>query len=203
MSMMYLALGDSLTTGYGVGINHSFATIYYTSLLSNIPGLRYVNLGVNGLTSGALANMVQLRSYPLIAQSKVISITISSNDLLAVGKGLISGTEANIDLTLGNLNDNLLQIGNNIRTANPSALIKIATIYTPLPLIMNKQSVALTQSLVNRANHSIIRMAREFRFAVVPVAKAFCGREQLLLGSDHLHPNLMGHRVIADLFSNN
>lgn len=203
MNTNYLALGDSLTTGYGVGSNQSFATLFYNHLHVYDPGLQYVNLGINGLTSGELAVMVgQKRFYSLIAQAKVISLTIGSNDLLAVGKSLSSGTGANIDLTLGNFDHHLMSIGGHIRSINPSVLVKVATIYNPLPP-MDKESDALAKGLVKGANHRLIRLAREFRFVVVPVAKAFSGKEQLLLGPDPLHPNVMGHRVMADLFIGN
>ncbi|MEA4902277.1 SGNH/GDSL hydrolase family protein [Desulfitobacterium sp.] len=203
MNTIYLALGDSITTGYGVGTNQSFAALFYKNLLAFDPGLQYVNLGVNGLTSMELASMVrQERLCSLIAQAKIISLTIGSNDLLAVGKGFISGAGANIDLALGNFNQNFMFIGNQIRAINPSVLVKAATIYNPLPP-MNKEVDAYAMGLVKAANHQIKRVAREFRFVVVPVAKAFSGQEQLLLGPDHLHPNVMGHRVMADLFSVN
>jgi lysophospholipase L1-like esterase len=163
-------------------------------------GLKYENLGVNGLTSDALATMVgQKRIYSLIQQSKIISITIASNDLLAVGRRIISGSGANFDLTMGNLSRSLILIGESIRTANPSAIVKIATIYNPLPP-MDKQLEILAQGLVKTTNRSIINVARQFRFDVIPVDKAFGGREQILLGTDHLHPNIQGHKVIADLF---
>ncbi|AHF07864.1 GDSL family lipase [Desulfitobacterium metallireducens DSM 15288] len=200
---MYLALGDSITTGYGVGSNQSFANLYYKNLLSFDPSLRYINLGVNGLTSEELAAMVgQKRFHTLIAQAKFISLTIGSNDLLAVGKGLISGSGSNIDLILGNFNHNLRLIGGQIRAINPSVLVKVATIYNPLPP-MDKETDAFAKGLVKAANHSILNQAREFHFVVVPVAKALREREQLLLGPDHLHPNVGGHRLMADLFTRN
>lgn len=200
MNNIYLALGDSLTTGYGVEPSQSFAFLFYRNLAVYDPGLKYVNLGVNGLTSHEFAGLVsQERALTLIKQAKIISITIGSNDLLAVGKSLIAGAGANIDLTLEDLNHNLLLIGSFIRRANPSALVKIATIYNPLPP-MNKQSTALAEGLVKTANRSIRRMAREYRFTVVPVAKAFSGQEQILLGPDRIHPNYLGHKLIADLF---
>lgn len=203
MNTIYLALGDSITTGYGVGINQSFAALFYKNLLAFDPGLQYVNLGVNGLTSMELASMVrQERVCSLIAQAKIISLTIGSNDLLAVGKGFISGAGANTDLALGNFHQNFMFIGNQIRAINPSVLVKAATIYNPLPP-MNKEVDAYARGLVKAANHQIKHEAREFRFVAVPVAKAFSGQEQLLLGPDHLHPNVMGHRVMADLFSVN
>lgn len=203
MNALYLALGDSMTTGYGVGTHQSFVTLFYLSLQSSFPGLRYENLGVNGLTSGGLVTLMRQKGgCSLIAQSNIISVTMGSNDLLAVGKALSAGTGTNIDLALGNLNRNLMLIGGYLRTVNPSALVKIATIYNPLSPI-DKQSIDLTQGLVKSANRSIIHMAREFRFVVIPVAKAFSGREQLLLGPDHLHPNVVGHSIMADLFRGN
>jgi lysophospholipase L1-like esterase len=197
---IYLALGDSITTGYGVGANNSFAALFYKSLSTCSPGLKYVNLGVNGLKSADLAAMAeQTQVLSLIAQASVMSITIGSNDLLAIGKGLVLSKENNIALAQRNLDYNLMRLGNSIRRANSSAIIKVATIYKPtLPL--NKQAIGLAQGLVMTANHSIRRMAREFRFRVIPVDKAFSGREQILLGADHVHPNLMGHSVISDLF---
>lgn len=200
MNTIYLAMGDSLTTGYGVGPNQSFAALFYKHLLADNPGLQYINLGVNGLTSGELVSMAaQKRFQSLIAQAGIISLTIGSNDLLGVGKRLISGAGDNIDLTLGELNRNLMLIGGHIRTINPNALVKIATIYNPLPPI-NKQSAAFAYAMLKSANRGISHTAREFRFVVVPVAKAFSGKEQLLLSQDRLHPNVMGHSVMAELF---
>lgn len=198
MNTIYLAMGDSLTTGYGVGPNQSFSTLFYKHLLTDSPGLQYVNLGVNGLTSGELASMVgQKRIQSLIAQAKVISLTIGSNDLLAVGRTLSSG--ANIEITLRELDHNLMLIGGQLRQLNPTAQVKIATLYNPLPPV-GKQSDAFIQGLLQLANRSIGRRAREFHFEVVPAAKAFSEKGQLLLGPDHLHPNEMGHRVMANLF---
>lgn len=200
MNTIYLALGDSITTGYGVGFNQSFATLFYKNLLTYHPGLQYVNSGVNGSTSGELASIVrQGRINDLIARAEVMSLTIGSNDLLALGRGLISGEKTNINLVLQNFNQNLLLIGEHIRSINSSVILKVATIYNPLPP-MDKEFNAFAKGLVKAANHSIKHTAREFRFIVVPVAKSFSGREQFLLGPDHLHPNVMGHRVMADLF---
>jgi lysophospholipase L1-like esterase len=200
MNTIYLALGDSITTGYGVGSNQSFATVFYKNLQAYNPGLQYVNFGVNGLTSGELVSIVGQRKFnDWIAQAKMISLTIGSNDLLAIGRDLISKSGTNIDLALQNFSDNLLLIGEHIRSINSSVIVKVATIYNPLPPV-DKGSDAFVNGLVKTANHSIKRTSREFSFIVVPVAKSFSGREQILLGPDHLHPNILGHRVLADLF---
>ncbi|HUS89504.1 MAG TPA: SGNH/GDSL hydrolase family protein [Desulfosporosinus sp.] len=48
---LYLALGDSITAGYGVGSLFSFPTVYGNFLRRHSPDLSVHNLGVNGLTT--------------------------------------------------------------------------------------------------------------------------------------------------------
>lgn len=201
MHGIYLALGDSLTTGYGVGLNCSFATLYYSTLLSVFPNLGYENLGVNGLTSSQLVDMVgQAHVQRLILQARIITVTIGSNDLLALGKGLVLGQWVNPELTLQCFQRNLMLLGERIRSINSSTVLKIASIYNPLPP-MDKQTNVLAHTLLKQANQSIAQMTRCYGGIVVPVAKAFQGREGLLLSSDHIHPNLAGHQVMAELFA--
>lgn len=201
MNGRYLALGDSLTAGYGVGMNRSFASLYFLNLQHSFPDLQYENLGINGLTSGQLANMISHTNvYRMIPQARIITVTIGSNDLLAIGKGLISGERVNPELALRDFCQNFSLLGKRIRSVNTSAALKIASIYNPLPP-MDKQANAMAQCLVKSANHGISQIAREYGGVVVPVAKVFKGKEQLLLGPDHLHPNAAGHQVMADLFA--
>ncbi len=83
MPNYYLALGDSITAGYGVG-NRNFAFLYYSYLRSFNLNLRYINYGINGLTTGGFANLLSSNGNVknLVTQAEVISITIGSNDLL-------------------------------------------------------------------------------------------------------------------------
>lgn len=200
MQGKYLALGDSLTTGYGVGANNSFAALYYSRLLANFPNLQYENSGRDGLTSGQLISMLRQPGISnLIAKASLITITIGSNDLLAIGKDLMAGKLINPQLTLSEFTQNLIILGLRLRQLNPTATIKIATIYNPLPP-MNKELNALSNNLLNLANSSIRKVSREYGLIVVPVAKGFRGRERVLIGPDHVHPSIEGHRVMAELF---
>ncbi|NMA69036.1 MAG: lipase [Desulfitobacterium sp.] len=200
MQGKFLALGDSLTTGYGVGVSNSFATLYFSRLRSNYPNLQYENLGVDGLISRELTSMLRQPGMSnLIARSSLITITIGSNDLLAIGKDLMAGKPINPQSTLSEFTQNLLTLGLLLRQLNPTATIKIATIYNPLPP-MNKELNALSNTLLNIANSSIRKIGREYGLIVVPVAKAFQGRERVFIGPDHVHPSIEGHQTIADLF---
>lgn len=201
MRSLYLALGDSITAGYGVGISQSFASIYYNFLCGTSPGLAYVNLGVNGLTSGALVAMLQRRkNRNFLLEANLISITIGSNDLLTAGRSALSGRGLNLPAMLENLAQNLRLCGSLLRSLTPEAVVKIATIYNPFNPV-TQEFFTPSQSLIIPANQAIVSCAGQYNFLVVPVERAFRGKESALLGPDHLHPNIMGQRLIADLFA--
>src|SRR5665648_397521 len=81
---IYLALGDSITAGYGVGSIYTFPTVYGNFLKRHNQQLIVYNLGVNGLTTQGLLGQLQFNrsQRQLVAQAAVITITIGSNDLL-------------------------------------------------------------------------------------------------------------------------
>ncbi|MHB8127228.1 MAG: SGNH/GDSL hydrolase family protein [Desulfitobacteriaceae bacterium] len=200
----YLALGDSITAGYGVG-SRNFALLYYSYLLSFNPNLRYINYGINGFTTSGLTNLLSsnVNLMTLVTQAGVITLTIGSNDLLHAAVSILRGTRVNIFATLSNMEKNLDLIGSQIRYLNPRALVKVGTIYNPLPTGPYYQFSGEAQALIAQANKILVHWAKRYGFNVVPLDKAFQGRERLVIGSDHLHPNLLGHQIIATEFTRN
>lgn len=199
----YLALGNSITAGYGVG-SRNFAFLYYSYLLSFNPNLRYINYGINGLTTGGLASLLMTNGNlkNLAIQAEVISITIGSNDLLHVAVSILQGTRVNISVTLS-IERNLDLIGTQIRHLNPRALVKVGTIYNPLPAGPYHQYSGQAQALIARTNKIFVQWAKRYGFNVVHIDKAFQGRERLVIGPDHFHPNLLGHQIIANEYTRN
>ncbi len=199
---LYVALGDSITAGYGVG-SHNFAQLYYSTLLSQTPKLRFINFSINGLTTSKQANLLisnpSLRNF--ITQARVITLTIGSNDLIGVGIAILRGSQPNIPATLANMTQQLQFIGQQIRSLNPVALVKVSTIYNPLPAGPYYQYSAPAQGLMNQANEIIVHWAKRYGFGVVQVDRAFRGKENLVIGPDHFHPNLIGHQIIASEFA--
>ncbi|NLI93561.1 MAG: SGNH/GDSL hydrolase family protein [Peptococcaceae bacterium] len=198
----YLALGDSITTGYGVGSDYSFASLLFKKLKLMYPHLIYRNLARNGLTTGQLNTLLdrpELKSY--IKESAIITITIGSNDLLDSIPLLISGGGFPSKKVLVNIHSNLNWIGKQLRSSNPNSVIKIASIYNPLPASHYAAYSHLGQSLVDRLNSSIAYWAKKYRAELVPVDLLFKGREALLLGPDGIHPNRAGHGLIAEAFA--
>lgn len=202
MTRYYLALGDSITAGYGVG-GRSFAAMYYSHLLQIDPNLRYVNYGVKGLTTLGLVNMLatNARLRSLVVQADIISITIGSNDLLRAAAGFMKGSKVSIPYVLSVFERNLDTIGGVIRSLNPELLVKAATIYNPLPAGPFRLYTEQAQAIIDQANKIIVHWAKKFKFLVVPVDRIFQGREAAVIGKDFVHPSFLGHQFIANEYA--
>jgi lysophospholipase L1-like esterase len=200
---LYLALGDSLTAGYGVGLQYSFPSILYQRLKNVDPSLSYLNLGVNGLTTGQLNNLVAspaLSRY--LQQATLITITIGSNDLLHGLPFVFSNDGRVYQKIIRELNVTLEAVGRAIRQVNKHSLLAIAAIYNPVPaaggFIVDAH---FSQSMIQQVNLYLARWAKKYRAQLIPLDQIFQGRETYLLNRDHLHPNKTGHAVIAEAFS--
>ncbi|MCD7823972.1 MAG: GDSL-type esterase/lipase family protein [Oscillospiraceae bacterium] len=76
----YLALGDSITAGYGLSDpdTESFVTLF-----GNEIGATTINYGVSGLTAATLAETLATGEYDTyLAMVDVVTITIGGNDLM-------------------------------------------------------------------------------------------------------------------------
>ncbi|MDA8442293.1 MAG: SGNH/GDSL hydrolase family protein [Peptococcaceae bacterium] len=194
---IYLALGDSLTAGYGVGRNNSFATLYYHFLTRQQPNLLYVNAALNGLTTQGLARMLTCNRHLrlLIPRSRLITITTGSNDLLTWGKAYFVGYPISPDLLISQMAINYNIIAAQLRSLQPTALVQIATLYNPLP----PSSVAATaQVLIQQANTALAQTAAQYNFELIPLNKAI---NRNTLGPDSLHPSAFGQQQIAREFA--
>lgn len=200
---LYLALGDSITTGYGVGGNHCFASLYYATLCTRFPSLRYYNFGINGLSSGGLASILknnyQLRS--LLSKAGIISITIGSNDLFGLSDKGLSGGQIDFSSMSRMMINNLECIGGQIRYLSPRVIVLVANIYNPLPGGPYQQYSSQAQVMIEQANTILFHWAKKYCFGLVRIDRVFRGKETLMLGSDCLHPSLYGHQIIASEFS--
>lgn len=202
MSLLYIALGDSLTKGYGVGMRNAFPSLYATWLNNRKDQcIDYKNLGINGLTSGNLLNLIYTSEVSsLLSGADVVSLTIGSNDLLRAARGMAGGKKADIPFILSNLKSNLLNIGSRIRSCNQKGTIQIAGLYNPFivgPLAPYAVSV---QPVLNQANQIIGEVCQRFGFLYVPVNCFFAGKELWAISQDNVHPSYKGHLIMAKGF---
>ncbi len=198
MERYYLALGDSITTGYGVG-GRGFAFIYYAYLQSLNHNLKFINCGVNGLTTDGLNYMLfsnQLRRF--VEKAEIITITIGSNDLLKYALSTLRGVGSDAFKILANMERNFDFVGLQIRQINPRVIIKVGTIYCPVLAYQYYQYSRQSQKTISKANKIIRYTSMRYRFNIVPIDNVFRGRELLFIGKDHIHPNLLGHQIIAE-----
>jgi len=203
MAYLYLALGDSITAGYGVGPANSFASVYYRFLQRNLPGLHYQNFGINGLRSSDLTNWLAVDAglAQRVAASSVITLTIGSNDLihlLRVFAGDLAPVAPAADVQL---KDNVARVAYYIRRLNSQALVQAAAIYNPFSARDYPAFRTGAQPVIDLANAALRSVCKEAGFAFVGADRAFCGQENLVLDPVHLHPNFHGHRVLAAAFA--
>ena len=200
---LYLALGDSITTGYGVQNSFSFPKLYADFLRRHNPNLRMLNLGVNGLTTSGLLASLQ-HNHDLrhsVSQASLITLTIGSNDLLhLIGNPNQTINTSQLPIIFNNMSKTLAQVGEEVRRLNPIATVKVATLYNPLPAGPYALYLALAQGVIDNANTIIVTWAKHYGFIVVYLDREFRGKERLLIGQDHVHPNATGYQVIAKAF---
>jgi len=201
---LYLALGDSITAGYGVESPFSFPNVYANFLRRHNPDLSMLNLGVNGLTTSGLLNLLKTNRVfrHSVSQASLITLTIGSNDLLRlIGNSNHPIKTSQLPIIRGNMSKTLVQIGQEVRHLNPLATVKVATLYNPLPAGPYIHYYAQVQGIIDNTNAMYIMWAKRYGFVVVNLDREIKGKESLFIGEDHAHPNAAGYRIIAKAFA--
>lgn len=196
---IFLALGDSITAGYGVGLDKSFATIYYRVLRNQGRFMQYSNLGMNGLDSAGLAALMRenRRVRTTLAQAQIVTLTVGSNDVLT----LVRGRRISPGTVLSSMGYHLMSAGSVIRELNPYVTLYVATIYNPLPAGPFAQLAKQGQGIIDQANSVLASWASRYAFRLVRVDRVFRGQERILIGPDYIHPGEAGHQAIAGAFA--
>lgn len=201
---LYLALGDSITAGYSVGSAFSFPTVYGNYLRRHNTDLSVHNAGVDGLTTPGLLRLLwcDCNLRHLVARASLITITIGSNDLLQLIRTCQPSTiTTQLPVILGKMGNTLAHIGELLRQLNPRAIVKVATLYNPLPAGPYAQYVLPIQGAIDTANALVIAWGKRYGFVVVSIDRELRGKERSLIGQDFAHPNATGYRVIAKAFA--
>jgi lysophospholipase L1-like esterase len=203
--MIYTALGDSITFGE----NASCLDKAYPQLIVNVLGSRSIKVRGNviaqpGWTSADLLDTVIWRAPYIIKQSTVVSIWIGGVDLGLAGLSSLRNLNvSNANHNLENYYRNLGSILAEIKT-NSHAHIICCTQYNPFP------NSPLAVKWIHQLNLVTKEIAQRNQVGIAPVHTWFENKqaeliygyrngkiEDSLRGSPPIHPNDMGHRIIA------
>ncbi len=194
---VYVAIGDSLTHGFGLADkkNDRFSAIVTDKLnKANYQCIEY-NYGVDGLTTEGLLDMIKQGEAGMLSEADIITIDIGANDVLDSMNPIIfaileSGSvtkyeyeQARVAYNNSILNsyDNTREILKLIRNENPNSQIIIATIYNPYKNIafdidIDGEKIQLsdyTDSMINDLNNNIRKIANEYNCKVADWYTAF------------------------------
>jgi lysophospholipase L1-like esterase len=197
-SLKVVALGDSLTRGYGDSSGKGYVGDVVDQLRSHTKSVVSVsNLAINGQTSRQLLKQIgQQEVVRQIAGADVILLTIGGNDLNQQGRKQNELTPAHIQKIYMPYKNNLVQILQQIREVNKHAVLYYVGLYDPY---FDGQSANVTAQIVRQWNNQTAETIAGFpQMIFVPTFDLFQLNEKQYLYLDHFHPNTKGYQRIAE-----
>ncbi|MFT5699491.1 MAG: acyl-CoA thioesterase-1 [Desulforhopalus sp.] len=165
-----VALGDSLTAGFGVDLSESYPAQLEKTLKDNGYHFRVINAGVSGETSsGTLARV----EWILTQNPEVVIVETGANDGLR-----------GVSPTL--LEDNLREILVILQERNVEVLL------VGMKMVWN-----LGPDYVSEFNEVYPRVAKEMNVALMPFFLEDVAAKPHLNTDDGIHPNSAGYQVIV------
>lgn len=166
-----VALGDSLTAGFGVDLSESYPSLLETKLKANGYNYRVINAGVSGETSsGTLARL----EWILTQKPDIVIVETGANDGL---RGVAT------DL----LEENLRKIVTILQERN------VAVLVAGMQMVWN-----LGPDYVAEFNATYPQIAREKGVELMPFFLIDVATKTNLNQGDGIHPNAEGYKVIVE-----
>jgi acyl-CoA thioesterase I len=169
-----LALGDSLTAGYGLSRPQAWPALIAEKMRSAHYQFEVINAGSSGDTTAG-----GLRRLPPLLRGKKIDILI-----LALGIN-----DAFRGVSIEQMRSNLQAIIDQTRARHPNVAIIIAGMQLPL---------ASSDGYVRAFGEMFGALAEKNRAALIPYLLEGVGGDPELNQFDRIHPNAAGQRVLAE-----
>lgn len=196
-SLLYLAIGDSLTVGIGSLVYADFVKTYSKLTEQQFhTKVTQKKVAKNGLTTWQLYPVITHPAYiPLIRSATIITLTIGGNDLIKAWKYYLQHNESSVlSATLYHAKRNVRDIVAYIQTIkeqdNSPYLIRVVNLYNPTELPRSSKVIQSYNQFLNTLENEHVQVA--------DIYNGFLGKEKQLLSIDGLHPNRNGHKVIAE-----
>lgn len=200
--VIYLALGDSLTAGYGAPPGHGFADLYRILAAAQLQKpIRLVNKGMNGARAAEVLKRVKSDDnlQQEMKNASIITITAGGNDMLDAARQFLNHRDTkNILRTIRACRRTLQElfhfIQRNKKGATAPYQIIIANLYNPFPQFKEAEfGVTMFNRMVESFSSS--------KVCVADIYRSFSGMEHHLLSEDLIHPNYIGYQVMAKQFA--
>jgi acyl-CoA thioesterase-1 len=169
-----LALGDSLTAGYGLSRKQAYPALIAEKMRSANYQFEVINAGSSGDTTAG-----GLRRLPPLLRGKRIDVLI-----LALGIN-----DAFRGVSIEQMRANLQAIIDQTRARHPNASIIIAGMQLPL---------ASSDGYVREFGEMFGTLAEKNRAALIPYLLEGVGGDPELNQFDRIHPNAAGQRILAE-----
>lgn len=192
-----VALGDSLTHGFGDASGQGYVGDVSAQFRHNGNRVIQSNLGIDGLTSaGLVAQVKQPEVENLLASANLILISIGGNDLDKAA-GLPNIDTRRITAADKQFNANLARILTQIRSVNKTGVIALIGLYNPYgdAAAVRKQTDAIVESWDQQEDQVVSGFPNA---VVVQTFDLFELHPAAFLYADHFHPNQAGYQRIAE-----
>lgn len=208
-TVRYVALGDSLTEGFGVPVEKSFVEIY-RRMMERAVGrpVQVYRAGVTGETTEEILQRLTSdhELQRAIGNANILSLTAGGNDLLQAARiflaqrdpQLLKAALREFSLNIRGLLDMIERIrqqranrSKRDSKKNKPIVMRICNLYNPFPVFEE------TGYWVNRFNREWRPYETSF-VRIVNLYEAFLYRTDDLIGEDMVHPNEQGYRIMAE-----
>ncbi|MDO5569113.1 MAG: SGNH/GDSL hydrolase family protein [bacterium] len=224
-----LALGDSITYGYGISQDKSYSYLFYDYYKNQYQdfNFNYINKAVNGFQTSDVIKLLDTQDVKdIITSADIIFISIGSNNVLQylnnqsiinclsnyneTCQSTTSSLITNIDNSISSIKSDITTIITNIRKTNNKVMIVVLPYYNPYNNInLNNISFVNTKldSYKNELNLYLKDINDSNVIVVTDLVNELESVDNLFLDVNSMnldpHPNITGHQVIANTFINN
>jgi lysophospholipase L1-like esterase len=194
-----VALGDSITTGYNLGVNnHHPSKDAFPSLIGEEADLRVRNLGVPGWTTVDLLNALKDDKYrDAIRHADYITLDIGSNDLrVAYAEYETTKNMGVLQFKIGQTLERLQAIIVEVRLLTDAPIV-LYNIYNPYPA--GTPIHIASDQLLTLINNSISFIAGVYGLAYADAFEAYGDNQVEYVLPNDIHPTVAGQGALADI----
>lgn len=194
-----VALGDSITYGYNLGINNDHPSKEaFPYVIGQDEGFRVRDLGVPGWTSEQLLAALQTdpKFQEAVQHADVITLDIGSNDLLHALKAT-GGNPLQMQAYIGQMVKNLDDILTLVQSQSPHAKVVVYDIYNAFQV--SDPLYLYSKGTLPSINITIAAIAKKHNIALADAYSAFGDHQAEYVRLGDIHPTEQGQIVLAQI----